>query len=192
MRWLALAALGTPAEDVMRELVVAVAATYGLPVRRTPDLPVPQEGLDPSRGQWSSAEMLKTLITSCPPRADWILGVTQQDLYVPVLTFVYGQAQLRGRAAVVSLARLRPEFYGLPGDPGLLVRRAIKEAVHELGHVFGLVHCLDRRCPMSLSVGLDELDFKTAEPCASCSALLEGSRDMPRRRLAIHAPGEEP
>jgi archaemetzincin len=183
--------LGTPAEDVMQELAVAVAATYGLAVRRAPDLPVPQEGLDPLRGQWSSAEMLRTLISSCPPEADWILGVTEQDLYVPVLTFVYGQAQLRGRAAVVSLARLRPEFYGLPGDPGLLLGRALKEAVHELGHVFGLVHCLDRRCPMSLSVGLDELDFKTAEPCASCSALLEGSRDMSRRRLTAHTPGEE-
>jgi archaemetzincin len=183
--------LGTPAEDVMQELAVAVAATYGLAVHRAPDLPVPQEGLDPLRGQWSSAEMLRTLISSCPPEADWILGVTEQDLYVPVLTFVYGQAQLRGRAAVVSLARLRPEFYGLPGDPGLLLGRALKEAVHELGHVFGLVHCLDRRCPMSLSVGLDELDFKTAEPCASCSALLEGSRDMSRRRLTAHTPGEE-
>ncbi len=101
---------------------------------------------------------------------------------MPVLSFVYGQAQLGGRVAVVSLARLRPEFHGLGPDPATLERRAGVEAVHELGHTFGLVHCLDRRCPMSLSIDLPDLDRKTAEPCPGCSALLEGSLEMKRAR----------
>jgi archaemetzincin len=126
--------------------------------------------------------MLKTLLAQGPGDAAWVLGITERDLYVPVLSFVFGQAQLRGRAAVVSLARLRPEFYGMPPDDELLAGRAVKEALHELGHVLGLVHCLDRSCPMSLSVGLSEIDAKTAEPCPSCSALLEGSLEMPRPR----------
>jgi archaemetzincin len=99
-----------------------------------------------------------------------------------VLSFVYGQAQLEGTVAVVSLARLRAEFHGLPADPPALERRAAVEAVHELGHTFGLMHCPERRCPMSLSIDLLDLDRKTAEPCASCSALLEGSLQMKRAR----------
>ena len=66
---------------------------------------------------------------------------------MPVLSFVYGQAQLEGQVAVVSLARLRPEFHGLLPDAAVLERRAATEAVHELGHTFGLVHCLDRALP---------------------------------------------
>jgi archaemetzincin len=73
-------------------------------------------------------------------------------------------------------------LHGLAPDPERLAERAIKEAVHEVGHTFGLVHCLDRHCPMSLSIGLRDLDFKTAEPCPSCTALLAGSLDMMRSR----------
>ena len=80
--------------------------------------------------------------------------------------------------AVVSLARLRPEFHGLPPAPATLARRAATEAVHEVGHTFGLVHCLDRRCPMSLSIDLGDLDGKTATPCPSCEKHLAGSREM--------------
>jgi archaemetzincin len=77
--------------------------------------------------------------------------------------------------AVVSLARLRPEFHGLRPDPEQLSRRAVTEAVHEVGHTLGLVHCTNRRCPMALSLGLEDLDFKTATPCATCAALLRES-----------------
>jgi archaemetzincin len=80
----------------------------------------------------------------------------------------------------VSLARLRPEFHGLPPDDGALERRAATEAVHEVGHTFGLVHCLDRRCPMSLSIDLPDLDGKTAELCPGCSALVRGGAEMKR------------
>jgi archaemetzincin len=61
----------------------------------------------------------------------------------------------------------------------IVARRAIKEAVHEVGHTLGLVHCLDRRCPMALSLGLDDLDLKSAAPCSSCAALLRGGLAMP-------------
>jgi archaemetzincin len=88
---------------------------------------------------------------------------------------------------VISLARLRPEFHGLPPDTAVLERRAAVEGVHELGHAFGLVHCRDRRCPMSLSIDLPDLDRKTAEPCGDCSALLEGSLEMKRTRAHVPA-----
>ncbi len=109
---------------------------------------------------------------------------------MPVLSFVYGQAQLGGKVAVVSLARLRPEFHGLPASPEVLARRAAAEAVHEVGHTFGLVHCPDRRCPMSLSIDLPDLDGKTATPCPACRVMIEGSRAM--RRARARAEGEHP
>ncbi len=70
-----------------------------------------------------------------------MLALTGRDLFVPVLTFVFGQAQLGGRVAVVSLARLRQEFYGMAPNGEILMERAVKEALHETGHTFGLVHC---------------------------------------------------
>jgi archaemetzincin len=173
-----LAPLGSPPESVLEVIEEGLGRILGLTMRRLGGLEVPPSTFDSTRGQWSSTEILKYLVLHLPEDESRLLGLTDRDLFVPVLSFVYGQAQLRGRAALVSLARLAPEFHGLPADPIITAGRALKEAVHEIGHTFGLVHCLDRRCPMSLSVGLADLDHKTADPCPSCSALLEGSLSM--------------
>jgi len=164
-------------------------SAYGLPVDRGAPVPEPEAAFAPARGQWLAAEFLKRLLPRAPA-GERVLGVTERDLFVPVLSFVYGQAQLEGRAAVVSLARLRPEFHGLPPDDAVLARRAATEAVHEVGHTFGLVHCLDRRCPMSLSIDLPDLDRKTAELCPGCAALVRGGAEM-KRALARAEGGEK-
>ena len=179
---LALAAMGELPDGVLRRVEAELERGFGLRVRRMTPVAEPSEAYSPARGQWSSAAFLKALLARVPADATRLLGVTERDLFVPVLSFVYGQAQLEGRVAVVSLARLRPEFHGLPADTAELERRAATEAVHEIGHTFGLVHCADRLCPMSLSIDLVDLDRKTAEPCPGCSALLEGSLEMKRTR----------
>lgn len=130
-------------------------------------LPEPEGALDERRGQWMSVEFLKALLAAAPRRGR-ILGLTGCDLYIPMLSFLFGQAQLDGAAAVVSVARLRQEFYGLPGDEGILLTRARKEALHELGHTFGLVHCPNRECAMSLSTSLAQVDIKRDEYCEGC------------------------
>src|SRR6185437_7575536 len=106
-----------------------------------------------------------------------------RDLFIPVLTFVFGHAQLGGRAGIVSLARLRQEFYRLPPDTEVFLARAAKEAVHETGHMFGLVHCADRACAMSLSTGVLQIDAKAASLCRPCAARvrhLTAARPQPR------------
>ena len=108
-----------------------------------------------------------------PEDACKLLAVTERDLFIPVLTFVFGQAQLGGRAAVVSLARLRQEFYGLAPNREVFLERALKEALHETGHMFGLVHCADRSCAMSLATNVRQIDMKRAAFCARCAARLE-------------------
>lgn len=123
--------------------------------------------LDPNRGQYYSTEILKRLLPLAGPETR-VLGVTVLDLYVPVLTFVFGEAQLEGPCALVSLHRLRESFYGLPERRELTAERLQKEAVHELGHTYGLRHCPDWRCVMASSHGVELLDVKGADFCQRC------------------------
>ena len=125
-----------------------------------------------ARGQYHSTEILKRL-SQDPHAESWrILGVTDLDLYIPILTFVFGEAQLGSGAALVSTHRLRPEFYGMPQDPQLLQERLLKEALHELGHTFGLRHCSDYLCVMSSSHSAERIDLKQAEFCPACAAVV--------------------
>jgi len=128
----------------------------------------------PNRQQHHATLVLAALLRQRPDATSKILGVVPVDLFIPVLTFVFGQAQLDGPGAVMSTYRLRTEFYGMPGDEGLLVERAIKECVHELGHTFGLVHCEYYDCVMHTSSTVDEVDIKGAAFCGHCASELEG------------------
>ena len=179
---LGVAAVGPAPALVLSAMEAALSEAFRLPVQRLDAIGEPADAFAPARRQWSSTVFLEELLRRVPPGASHLLGVTERDLFVPVLSFVYGQAQLGGQVAVVSLARLRPEFHGLPPAPAVLARRAAAEAVHEVGHTFGLVHCRDHRCPMSLSIDLPDLDGKTATPCAACATMIEGSREMRRAR----------
>jgi len=96
--------------------------------------------------------------------------VTEVDLFIPILTFVFGEAQLGDTGALVSTHRLRPEFYGMPNDPELLRVRLLKEALHELGHTLGLQHCPDYLCVMSASHSVERIDLKRAGFCKACTA----------------------
>ena len=178
MSAIGLVPIGTPDEGVTRMLERGLPEAFGLGVATLPPLAEPAAALDPARGQWASAEFLRLLLRSVPPGSKRLLGVTKRDLFVPVLSFVFGQAQLGGTVAVVSLARLDQTFHGLPTDPPLTAARALKEAVHELGHTFGLVHCTNPGCPMSLSIDTRQLDVKTARFCSGCAILLKENPDM--------------
>jgi archaemetzincin len=123
---------------------------------------------DTARNQTYSTAVLARLAEAPVDEGDVILGVTESDLFVPILTFVFGEAQFPGRAAIISAARLREEFYGLPPDASKLDQRLLKEAVHEIGHTRGLAHCDDWRCVMVSSHRVERLDLKSVELCARC------------------------
>ena len=138
----------------------------------------PERAYDASRGQHNSTTLLKQLLDDPQPDADSVLGVTGVDLFIPVLTYVFGEAQLSGRVAVVSIHRLEPEVYGLPSNPGLLADRLEKEAVHELGHTRGLLHCADPNCVMHPSSYAEEIDLKSAMFCPPCLRIVRDNRGV--------------
>ncbi len=123
---------------------------------------------NPKRNQFYSTQLLKEL-SELPGRGR-VLGITGHDLFVPVLTFVFGEAQLDGRAALASFCRLRQDFYGLPADEAVLRSRLVKECVHELGHTLGLRHCSDWQCVMSSSHGVERVDVKSEWFCRECAS----------------------
>ena len=149
-------------------LLQGVGEAYPLPVHRVDlDLDLGASHA-PERQQYHATLLVAGLLRHLPEPHCKIVGVTAVDLFIPVLTFVFGQSQLDGPGAIVSTHRLHPEFYGLPPDDGLLLERAIKETVHELGHAFGLVHCSDYRCVMHASTHVGEVDLKEAVLCGAC------------------------
>jgi len=97
-----------------------------------------------------------------------LIGVTWLDLGTPLFAHMFGQARLRGSAAVVSLARLTPSFYGLSDNETLTVRRAILEVLHELGHLVGLKHCRDFACIMHRADIVESIDVRGETFCADC------------------------
>ena len=159
------------AASALAELAAQLARIFGVPCLVRPDPLEARFAFDPARRQYHSTAILQRL----EPLADddvRLLGVTALDLFVPVLTFVFGEAQLEGRCALVSLCRLREEFYGLPPRDDLLKERLLKEAVHELGHTFGLRHCDDWNCVMASTHAVERLDVKSAAFCPGCRRAL--------------------
>ncbi len=124
------------------------------------------------RAQYNATLILAGLLRLLPDPHAKIVGITSVDLFIPVLTFVFGQAQLDGPGALVSTHRLHSEYYGLPGDEERLEERTIKEVVHEAGHTFGLIHCHDYDCVMHASTYVEDVDLKSTRFCSSCESLL--------------------
>ena len=134
---------------------------------------------DPNRVQHNSSLILQQLIRKPPSNADKVLGVLDVDLFIPILTFVFGEAQLQGIGAVVSTHRLHNRFYGLPENRELMTDRLLKEAVHELGHTFGLIHCLQPKCVMNASTYVENIDQKPVEFCSLCQKNLNKEKGSP-------------
>ena len=133
----------------------------------------------PDRDQADTDYVLERLESQRVEPGTVLVGITTLDLALPIFTHVFGGARRNGHAAVVSLARLRPEFYGLPPDPDLIARRAVAEILHEVGHLAGLSHCSDYSCLMHFAPDVETIDLRGLSYCSSCSAALPGGLLVP-------------
>lgn len=120
------------------------------------------------RAQYFSTQIIAELIKNTNGFKGKVIILTDVDLYIPVLTYVFGEAQLNGKHSVVSVCRLHEEFYSGKTDENLLTERTIKEVLHELGHNFGLIHCLNWECVMHSSTSIEEVDIKGSGYCKKC------------------------
>jgi archaemetzincin len=145
-------------------------------------LQIPEEAFSRTRKQYRSDTILE-IVRNYAERQNVfnrVLGIVDVDLFVPRLNFVFGQAECPGNAALISLWRLRPEFYGKPSDTQVLAERSTKEALHELGHTLGLKHCSNPFCVMYFSNSIFETDRKQSLFCNKCYLKAQTSADKLR------------
>jgi archaemetzincin len=171
-----LISLAYPEPHALAPLAAAISREIGLVVQPSAvDLDIAY-AYDSIRRQYHSTRILLGL-RKLAAAEDHILGVTAVDLFIPILTYVFGEAQLDGPAAVVSSFRLNPLLYGLERNNHLLNERLTKEAIHELGHTFGLRHCPQLQCVMHASTYAEEIDLKLTGFCPACKQTI--SRPLP-------------
>ena len=129
---------------------------------------------DPGRRQYNGDKLLKAVDSMVHPESTKTIGIFQVDLFIPILTYIFGQAQLGGRTAIASLFRLSNERYGMPADNIVLLERLKKEVIHELGHTFGLLHCHTTTCVMRSSTYVEDIDQKEVHLCPKCRGEVRG------------------
>ena len=161
-------------KDVMDWLRNDLNKVFGQQVFIGKGMAEPDYALHKKRNQYLSTTILNALMEQKEYAPyEKILGIVDHDLFVPELNFVFGEAS--PKAAVISLTRLRQTFYHLPENQNLFHQRVLTEAVHELGHTYGLGHCGNPRCVMFFSNSLMDTDRKGSEFCPSCKSKLHGS-----------------
>ena len=126
------------------------------------------EFYDPIRRQYNANKILKKIDTLYFFKALKTIGLLEVDLFIPVLTYIFGQAVFKGNTGIASLYRLKNEQYGIKPDEKLLFERFNKVIIHELGHTFGLVHCHNPTCVMRSSTYVEDIDQKEHSLCTSC------------------------
>lgn len=128
---------------------------------------------DSVRRQYDANGILKAINSVSPSPYLKKIGLFRVDLFIPILTYIFGQATLNGPSGIASLYRLRNEVYGMAKDEALLRDRFTKVVIHELGHAFGLVHCHHPVCVMRSSTYVEDIDQKSRHFCNPCRVELE-------------------
>jgi archaemetzincin len=158
--------IGDVADPTMEKLKDRVGSIFQCPVETEAGPGNLAQAYDPERKQYDSSKLLASLGNA--QVGERVVGIADVDLYVPRLNFVFGEADTGLGTAIVSLCRLRQDYYGLEPDEALFLERSTKEVVHELGHTFGLEHCPNNKCVMHFSNSLADTDVKEAHFCDRC------------------------
>lgn len=154
-------------------LIIPLSGIFNLPVSIEESKYIdPSFAFDTYRNQYNSTFLITALLERFREYNGKIIGITTVNIFVPVLTYVFGEAQLDGKVTVISTYRFKEELYGLEANPEVEFNRLLKEVVHELGHTFGLIHCHNPACVMHSSTSAEEIDVKGKNFCDTCEAIL--------------------
>lgn len=165
--------LGEMDYGLVNRLATHLVSIFNTGVDILQGMKIPRESYNMIRGQYYSTVILNKLELLRSSSRERILGVLYEDLYVPSAGFVYGDADYEGKVAVLSLNRLKQQSLDIFDDEKLFLRRTIKEAVHQLGHLLGLKHCLNPKCVMHFTNSLLEADCKSEKLCDNCKRKIE-------------------
>jgi archaemetzincin len=173
--------IGTVRAGVFDDLRRSLAGVFSADVEITAARPITEEAYDFQRRQYYANAILDDLEDAfiIDKKEERVLGVLDADMHTDPMNFIFGLANRQTACCLVSLARLRPEYYGQKQDKKLFHSRAVKEAIHELGHTFRLGHCVHRRCAMHSSNSVEDADAKNAGLCLACRKKL--SSRIPRK-----------
>lgn len=152
------------ARDVEQEFLIEVEVTDGYL-----DL---SHYFDSARRQYNANRLIETIEKDFASDTCKTIGLFTVDLYIDILTFIFGQAYLNGRSGIASMFRLRNERYGLSRNDELMLQRFRTEIIHELGHTFGLIHCHVPGCVMQTSTYVEDIDQKEHQFCHHCKSQL--------------------
>jgi len=166
-----------PSKDIISQLETILSEQFNASITTAPPIKeISHQFFDNQRNQWKSNKILQWLSDKynkpSSSRTTKILALCDFDAYSSRLNFVLGEAYIDGSILAIYLPRLRQEFYGLKSDESLYHQRIVKEAIHELGHAFGLNHCKNIRCVMHFSNSLSDTDIKTSHFCNLCKGLI--------------------
>lgn len=159
--------------EFLEKVAGSVSSEFHMPVNIKEGHLDLSEYYDPPRRQYNGNALLRHVDTMAFPDSLKVIGLFSVDLCIPILTFIFGQALLGGNTGIASLFRLGNERYGLAPDKKILLERCIKEVIHELGHTFGLIHCLHPTCVMRSSTYVEDIDLKELHFCIACRSRLE-------------------
>jgi archaemetzincin len=157
-------------QEILERIVPDISREFSFPVKtKTGNLDL-SGFYDPARRQYNGTELLIKINNQYASDSSKTLGLFNIDLYIPILTFIFGQALLSGRTGIASMYRLSNDRYGIKMDYSILLERFRKESIHELGHMFGLIHCIDPVCVMRSSTYVEDIDQKSHTLCQKCRA----------------------
>lgn len=170
---------------LVARLCETVHQAFGIPATPHPLLDDILFAWNPGRRQYHSTPVLEKLSDAAPPWALKVIALVKVDLFIPILTYVYGEAQLKGRACIVSTYRLNEALPPLATE-NIFEARVAKEVIHELGHTFDLRHCDDPTCIMHYCRTESDVDRKSDQLCRYCQVLLSDEfkrikKDKPSR-----------
>lgn len=163
-----LIAFGYLKDDLLDSIYQDVEREFLLPVKTKQGHLDLSEFYDPGRKQYDGNRLIKEIEQNFSKEKNKTLGIFNVDLYIPILTYIFGQAYLNGKCGIASIYRLSNERYGLKPDQQVFSDRIRKEVIHELGHTFGLLHCSNPICVMRSSTYVEDIDQKEHQLCAKC------------------------